>query len=110
ERIVSRLPATQFIVAKAPNLDPALFASVAARDRAADGARFAIVESRTDDVLAAADLALTASGTATVQAAIHECPMVVVYRLSPLTYKIGIRFVHVDTYGMVNLVAGEKIV
>ena len=40
----------------------------------------------------------------------HECPMVVVYRLSPLTYRLGRPFVQVDTFAMVNLVAGERIV
>ena len=63
-----------------------------------------------DDVLAAADVALVASGTVTVQAALHECPMVVVYRLSPLTYRLGRPFVHVDTFAMANLVAGRQIV
>jgi lipid-A-disaccharide synthase len=53
---------------------------------------------------------ITASGTATVQAAIHERPMVIVYRVSPLTYWIGRRFVSVDTFGMANLVAGRRIV
>ena len=55
-------------------------------------------------------MALLASGTVTVQAAIHECPMVVVYRLSPLTYRLGRPFVHVDTFAMANLVAGRAIV
>jgi lipid-A-disaccharide synthase len=36
--------------------------------------------------------------------------MVVVYRLSPLTYRLGKPFVHVDTYAMPNLVAGSRIV
>jgi lipid-A-disaccharide synthase len=36
--------------------------------------------------------------------------MVVVYRLSPLTYRLGRRFVHVDTFAMVNLIAGRRIV
>ena len=61
-------------------------------------------------MLAAADVALVASGTVTVQAALHECPMVVVYRLSPLTYRLGKPFVHVDTYAMANLVAGRRVV
>ncbi len=61
-------------------------------------------------MLAAADVALVASGTVTVQAALHGCPMVVVYRLSPLTYRLGRPFVQVDTFAMVNLVAGRKIV
>jgi lipid-A-disaccharide synthase len=61
-------------------------------------------------VLDAADLALVASGTVTVQAALHECPMVVVYRLSPLTYRVGRPFVRVDTFAMANLVAGKRVV
>ena len=61
-------------------------------------------------MLAAADVALVASGTVTVQAALHECPMVVVYRLSALTYRLGKPFVHVETYAMANLVAGRRVV
>ena len=70
----------------------------------------ALVEGDTDAVLASADVALTASGTATVQTALHDTPMVVVYRLSPLTYRLGRPLVRLDTFGMVNLIAGEKIV
>ena len=61
-------------------------------------------------MLAAANVALVASGTVTVQAAMHECPMVVVYRLSPITYRLGRPFVQVDTFAMANLVAGRQIV
>ncbi len=70
----------------------------------------ALVEGDTDAVLASADVALTASGTATVQTALHDTPMVIVYRLSPMTYRIGRRLVTLDTIGMVNLIAGERIV
>ena len=70
----------------------------------------AVVQGDTDAVLAAADVALTASGTATVQTAMHDTPMVVVYRLSPLTYRLGRWLVRVDTFGMVNLIAGKRIV
>ena len=69
----------------------------------------AVVEGQTDDVLASSDVVVTASGTATVQAAIHERPMVIVYRVAPLTWVLGRRLVHVDTFGMVNLVAGRRI-
>ena len=61
-------------------------------------------------MLASADVALTASGTATVQAALHDTPMVVVYRMAPLSYQLARRVVKLDTIGMVNLIAGEKIV
>jgi lipid-A-disaccharide synthase len=102
--IRARVPGVQFLVAAAPNLPDELFAPLLG----ASGP--VLVRERTDDVLAASDVVITASGTATVQAALHERPMVVVYRLSPLTYRIGKPFVRVDTYAMANLVAGERIV
>jgi lipid-A-disaccharide synthase len=99
------VPNAQFVIARAPHLADDLFAdAVEARPS------IAIVEAATDDVLAAADVAIVASGTVTVQAALHECPMVVVYRLSPLTYRLGRPFVKVDTFAMANLVAGHKVV
>ena len=61
-------------------------------------------------MLASADVAFTASGTATVQAALHDTPMVVVYRMTPLSFQLARRVVKVDAIGMVNLIAGEKIV
>jgi len=106
-RIRREVPAAQFVVARAPHMDDDLFAAV----RADDGdARFTIVAGDTDTVLASADVALTASGTATVQAALHDTPMVVVYRLAPLEYQLARRLVRLDTIGMVNLIAGGKIV
>jgi lipid-A-disaccharide synthase len=107
--IRGRIPDVQFVVARAPHLPDALFEPLRLLADA-PGRAAVIVEGRTDDVLAAADVALVASGTVTVQAALHECPMVVVYRLSPLTYRMGKPFVHVDTYAMANLVAGRRLV
>lgn len=100
----ARIPDVQFVVARAPHLRGELLEPL----RAVGGV--VTVEGQTDDVLGAADAAIVASGTVTVQAALHECPMVVVYRLSPLTYKVGKPFVRVDTYAMVNLVAGRRVV
>jgi lipid-A-disaccharide synthase len=105
--ITRRIPGVQFLVACAPNLPNSLFAPLVNHDF---GAQLVLVHERTDDVLAASDVVITASGTATIQCALHEKPMVVVYRLSPLTYRLGKPFVHVDTYAMPNLVAGNRIV
>lgn len=103
-RIRRARPSTQFVFARAPHLDDALFAAA----RTLRGS--AIVEQDTDTVLASADLAVTASGTATVQTALHDTPMIVVYRLSRLTYRVGRPFVKLDTFAMVNLIAGERVV
>lgn len=98
-------PRAQFLVARAPSLPDSLFASLPL----GPDSRTAILTGRADDVLSASDVVITASGTATVQAALHEKPMVIVYRLSPLSYQMGRHLVHVQTFGMVNLVAGEVV-
>jgi lipid-A-disaccharide synthase len=104
-RIASAVVGTQFLVARAPSLPDSYFLPFQG-----SGAPVRIVEAATDDVLAASDAVITASGTATVQTALHGKPMVVVYRLSPVTYKLGKPLVRVSMYSMVNLVAGERIV
>jgi lipid-A-disaccharide synthase len=101
--IRSRVPGVQFVVAAAPGLLPGAFDLLTEQSAA-------LVHHRADDVLAASDVVVTASGTATVQAALHERPMVVVYRVSPLTYRLGKCLVKVDTFAMPNLVAGRRIV
>jgi lipid-A-disaccharide synthase len=105
-RICAQVPGAQFLVARAANLNDILF------DVLRDGQlpRTVIVESDTDTVLASCDVALTASGTATVQAALHDTPMVIVYRVSPWTYRLGRHLLNVSMFGMVNLIAGTKIV
>ncbi len=101
--IRARMPDAQFVVACAPNLSDHLFTPFST-------AGAVLVRDRTDDVLAASDVVVTASGTATVQAALHERPMVVVYRLSRLTYRIGKPLVRIESYAMANLIAGSRIV
>ncbi|MGB9606739.1 MAG: lipid-A-disaccharide synthase, partial [Bryobacteraceae bacterium] len=69
-----------------------------------------LIEGFTWDVLASADLALVASGTATIEAALLGVPMVVFYKVSRLTWLLGRPLVRVPFYSMVNLVAGRAVV
>lgn len=63
------------------------------------------------NLIAAADVALVASGTATLECALLERPMVIVYRLSPLTYGLARMLVRgVSHVGMPNIVAGREVV
>jgi len=74
-----------------------------------DGVR--VIEGDTYSVVAASELALTASGTATLEAALLGCPMVVAYKMSPLTYVLARMLVRgVDHIAMPNILAGVEIV
>jgi len=101
--IASRIPGVQFLVACAKTLDAAHFGPF-------ETAGAVLVRDRTDDVLASSDSVITASGTATVQTALHEKPMVVIYKLSGLSYVVGKPMVRVSLYAMPNLVAGRQVV
>ena len=56
------------------------------------------------------DIAIVASGTATMEVGLLGIPMIIVYRLNPLTYAIARRMTRLSTFGMINLVAGSRIV
>ncbi len=103
-RLARQRPDVQFLLAVAPSLDPA------ALDVGRQGLPLRLVQDQTHAVLGAASLALVASGTATVEAALLGTPMIVVYRLSPLTYALGRPLVRVPHFAMANLIAGERLV
>jgi lipid-A-disaccharide synthase len=62
------------------------------------------------EALAAADLALVASGTATLEAALHKTPMVITYRQSPLSWALQRQMLYLPYVGMPNILAGERLV
>jgi lipid-A-disaccharide synthase len=74
-----------------------------------DGIR--VVEGDTYSIVAASELALAASGTATLETALLGCPMVVAYKMSPLTYALARMLVRgVDFIAMPNILAGRQVV
>ncbi len=96
----------QFALAAAPNLAADTFS----RFVVPPGVRVERIEGGAYDALAAADCAIVASGTATVEAALLGTPMVVVYRVAPLTALILRRMIRTPFFSMVNLIAGRRIV
>jgi lipid-A-disaccharide synthase len=99
-------PDLRFIIAAAEGLPLDLIGSYLKQE--ASSAR--VVQGRTYEVMAASDLILVASGTATLEAAIIGTPMVIVYRLAFLSWLLGRLLIRVPYIGMVNLVAGKGIV
>jgi lipid-A-disaccharide synthase len=95
----------QFVLAAAPAMGPDLFAPYTR-----PGVAVTRVEGATYDALAAADCAIVASGTATVEAVLLGTPMVVVYRVSPTSAFVLRRMVRSPFIAMVNLIAGRRVV
>ena len=93
----------QFALAAAPHLRENTFDEAAALG-------ITVIKGATRDVLSAARVAIVASGTATVESALTCTPMVVVYRVSGLTYALGKPLVKLPNYAMVNLIAGRRVV
>jgi lipid-A-disaccharide synthase len=94
----------QFILAAAPGMTAADFGAVPA------ALHIRIVENATYDALAAADVAVVSSGTATVETALLGVPMVVVYRVSRTTALLARPLVRTEHFAMVNLIAGRRVV
>jgi lipid-A-disaccharide synthase len=99
----------QFVVPVAPTLDPTWLESLLARCYVGR-AKVRTVANATYDALQHGDVAVVASGTATVEATLRERPFVVVYRVSPLTWLMGKFLVDVPYYSMVNLLAGKALI
>jgi lipid-A-disaccharide synthase len=68
-----------------------------------------LIQQQTREALSASDAAAVASGTATLEAALLETPMVVVYKESPVNWHTLGRLITVQHFGLVNLVAGKEI-
>lgn len=105
-QLVEAEPGTQFILARASSIDDNLIQSLLQ----SSPVPVRVVYDRASEVMALSDVLLIASGTATLQAAVVGTPMVLLYKTSPLTYRLARWLVTVKWIGLVNLVAGRLIV
>jgi lipid-A-disaccharide synthase len=102
---IHRESPSQFVLAAAPGADLASL-----REAWPPQLPLKIVVGQTYNALAAADAAIVSSGTATIEAALLDVPMVVVYRVTPLTALLAKPLVRTPFFSMVNLIAGKPAV
>lgn len=101
---VRRLPGVQFVLGTPASVGRAFFANQSLPPS------IHVIEGRTWDLLAHCDVALAASGTVTMEAALLGTPVVSYYRVTGLSWWIGRFLVDVPFYTMVNLVAGRRVI
>ena len=106
--IEQRYPEAGFIVA-APSSREADILRDKVKQLQGGPSRWSIVTGNTRQILRQAKAAMVASGTATIEAALMSCPMVIAYKMGGLTYLLARMLVKVDHIGMVNIVAGKKV-
>jgi lipid-A-disaccharide synthase len=106
ERIRNELGSCQFLLPIADSIDPDLI-----RERlGSNSLGIQLIQGEAYDVMNICDTVIIASGSATLEAGILGCPMVIVYKLNPLTYWMARLLVKIPLVGLVNIVAGEGVV
>ena len=103
----------QFIIPQAPDLAGSVRRQIheqVERAEKGSGLKIALCSGCTYDALNASRLAILASGTVALEACILNTPMLVTYRLSPVTYHLGKRLIKVKWASLVNLIAGRQVV
>jgi lipid-A-disaccharide synthase len=112
-RIARARPETQFVLTLAPSRTAAEAAAIIDEGRRKGltvPEAFRISQHETREALAAADAAAVASGTATLEAALTGTPLIIVYKESAINWHTLGRLINAEHFGLVNLVAGERIV
>jgi lipid-A-disaccharide synthase len=108
-RLLQDLPNAHFICPTASRATRELF-EAALRRHDAMGLPLTLLFGHSHEALAAAEIALVASGTATLETALFKTPMVIAYRQSPVTWALMKRMLYLPYIGMPNILAGERLV
>ena len=106
ERIQKAIPDVQFALPRASTIKPELIQYYLS----ASDVEVKVVDAFRYNVRSAMDFALVKSGTSTLETAILNCPMVIIYKVSFLAWLIGKSLVKLPFIGLVNIIAGEMIV
>jgi lipid-A-disaccharide synthase len=98
----------QFVISLAPGVERKYVEDITKKYRAADG--FEIVAEGVEKIFKRSGFVIASSGTVTLESAISGTPMVIIYKMSPLSYWLGKALVRVKHVGLVNLISGKALV
>jgi len=102
------VPNVKFLLSRAPSVKPELFDDIMSRH--GTGAAFEVVTDGVGDIFRRSTLLVAASGTVTLEAAMAGVPMVIAYKVSPVSYRLGRMLIRVRHIGLANLISGREIV
>ncbi|MGA2526758.1 MAG: lipid-A-disaccharide synthase [Smithellaceae bacterium] len=106
EILARRIPNVQFVLPLADMLDEKIVAEITSRF----SVKVRVIAGHTYEAISCADLAIVASGTATLETALLGVPMIIIYKISPLSYFVGKLFIRIKNIGLVNIIAGKTVV
>lgn len=104
--LAQKIPDIQFILPLADTLDEKIVTEIIS----GTSVKIKVVKGGTYEAVSCADLAVVASGTATLETALLGIPMIIIYKISPFSYFIGRLAVSVKNIGLVNIIAGKTVV
>lgn len=106
EKVQTDLPGCQFILPQADSISDALLESYTSQSPL----NITVIKNQPYDVIQCCDAVMTTSGTATLEIALLTVPMVIAYKLSPLTYGLGRWLVNTPFIGLPNIVSGKSVI
>jgi len=106
EKIALQQPQTQFLLPQADSISDEVLQVYLQQSTV----QVQVIKQQPYDVMHCCDAIMTSSGTATLEIALLAVPMVIAYKLSPLTYCLGRLLINIDFIGLPNIMAGKKIV
>ena len=105
KKIKNEICQCQFLLPIAESIDPVIIQKKLGHNPL----DIKIIKDETYNVMNSCDALIIASGSATLEAGIIGCPMVIIYKLSPLTYWLALMLIKTPFYGLVNIVAEERV-
>jgi lipid-A-disaccharide synthase len=106
--LAEHAPGLKVLVSLAPSLDTDRMAAIIEAGRGQMDVE--LVPGGADKVYRRCRVAIAVSGTVTLEIALAGTPMVIIYRVSPLSYRLGKALIRVEHIGLMNLIAGRRIV